>query len=64
MCLIQLNLKVEVKSYGFFYFFAKNMGTHPTKVAKKLSNKFSKKLLENAKKFTTGAIKTASKRTI
>ena len=37
--------------------FAKNMGIH-------LSNKYSQKLLDSAKKFTTDAIKTASKRAI
>ena len=35
--------------------FAKNMGTH-------LSNKYSQKLLDTAKKSTTDLIKTASKR--
>ena len=42
--------------YGFL-FFAKNMG-------KSLSNKYGQKLLDSAKKFTTDAIKTASKRAI
>ena len=40
------------------------MGTHATKVAKNLSNQYSQKLLDTAKKFTTDAIKSASKRTI
>ena len=40
-----------------FYLFAKNMGTH-------LSNKQSQKVLDSAKKSTTDAIKTASKRAI
>ena len=39
------------------YLFAKNMGTH-------LSNKQSQKVLDSAKKSTTDAIKTASKREI
>ena len=46
----------DVKGYGFLY-FAKNMG-------KSLSNKYRQKLLDNAKKSTTDAIKTASKRAI
>ena len=48
--------RVYVKGYGFLS-FAKNMGTH-------LSNKYSQKLLDTAKKSTTDAIKTASKRAI
>ena len=47
---------VFVASYGFLS-FAKNMG-------KSLSNKYSQKLLDSAKKSTTDAIKTASKRAI
>ena len=48
--------RIYVKGYGFLS-FAKKMGTH-------LSNKYSQKLLDTAKKFTTDAIKTASKRAI
>ena len=44
------------KGYGFLS-FAKNMG-------KSWSNKFGQKLLDSAKKSTTDAIKTASKRAI
>ena len=51
-----MNLEIYIKGYGFLS-FAKNMGTH-------LSNKYSKKLLDNAKKSTTDAIKTPSKRAI
>ena len=40
-----------------FLSFAKNMG-------KNLSNKYGQKILDRAKKYTTDAIKTASKRTI
>ena len=46
--------RVYVKGYGFLS-FAKNIG-------KNLSNKYSQKLLDTAKKSTTDAIKTASKR--
>ena len=47
---------VYVKGYGFLS-FAKNMGTH-------LSNKYSQKIIDTAKRSTTDAIKTASKRAI
>ena len=47
---------IYVKGQGFLS-FAENMG-------KSLSNKYSQKLLDSAKKSTTDAIKTASKRAI
>ena len=52
-----------VKGYGFLS-FARNIGAHPTKVAKNMSNKYSQKLVDTAKKSATDAIKTASKRAI
>ena len=48
--------RIYVKASGFLS-FAKNMG-------KILSNKYSQKLLDSAKKSTTNAIKTVSKRAI
>ena len=48
--------RIYVKGYGFLS-FAKNMG-------KSLSNKYDQKLLDSAKKSTTDAIKTDSKRAI
>ena len=48
--------RIYVKGYGFLS-FAKNMG-------KSLSNKYDQKRFDSAKKSTTGAIKTASKRVI
>ena len=48
--------RIYVKGYGFLS-FAKNMG-------KSLSNKYGQKRLDSAKKSTTDAIKTASKRVI
>ena len=48
--------RIYVKGYGFLS-FAKNMG-------KILSNKYSQKHLDSAKKSTTDAIKTTSKRAI
>ena len=53
----------HVKCYGFLS-FARNIGTHATKVAKNMSNKYSQKLVDIAKKSATDAIKTASKRAI
>ena len=48
--------RIYVKGYGFLS-FAKNMG-------KSLSSKYGQKLFDTAKKSTTDAIKTASKRAI
>ena len=48
--------RTYVQRYGFLC-FAKNMGTHATKVAKNLSDKYSQKLLDTTKKSTTDAIK-------
>ena len=53
----------HVKGYGFLS-FARNIGTHPTKVAKNMTNKYGQKLADTAKKSATDAIKTASKRAI
>ena len=53
---IQLNQEIYVKGYGFLS-FTKNM-------SKSLSNKYGQKILDSAKKSTTDAIKTASKRAI
>ena len=52
--------RIYAKRYGLL-FFARNMGTHATKVAKNLSKNYSQKRLDTAKKY---AIKTASKRAI
>ena len=46
--------RIYAQGYGFLS-FAKNMGT-------KLSSRYGQKLLDSAKKLTTDAIKTASKR--
>ena len=46
--------RISVKGYGFLS-FAKNMGTG-------LSNKYGQKRLDRAKKSTTDAIKTVSKK--
>ena len=48
--------RIYVKGYGCL-FFAKNMGTH-------LINKYGQKLIDSAKKSTTDAIKTDSRRAI
>ena len=53
----------HVKRYGFLS-FARNIGTHTAKAAKKMSNKYSQRLADTDKKSATDAIKTASKRAI
>ena len=53
----------HVKEYSFLS-FARNIGTHPTKVAKNMSNKYGQNFADTAKKSATDAIKTASKRAI
>ena len=53
---IEIKDRIYVKWYGFLS-FAKNM-------SKKLRNKYCQKLIDIAKKSTTDAIKTASKRAI
>ena len=55
--------RMYLKGYRFLS-FAKNMSTYATKVAKNLSNKYVQKLLDSAKRSTTDAIKTASRRAI
>ena len=44
-----------------FLSFAKNIGKNETEVAKSMSNKYSQKLFDSAKKSITDAMKTASK---
>ena len=61
--LIELRDRKYVKGLGFLS-FAKNIGTHATKVAGNLSGKYSQKLLDSVKRSTADAIKTASKRVI
>ena len=53
---IQPRDRIYVKGYGYLS-FAKSMG-------KNLSNKYNQKIIDTAKKQTTDAIKTASKRAI
>ena len=53
----------HVKGYVFLS-FARNIVTHTTKVAKNMSNKYSQKLVDTAKKSAIDAIKTALKRAI
>ena len=53
---IELRDRIYVKGYGFLS-FAKN-------ICKNVSNKYDQNLLYSAKKSTTDAIKTASKRAI
>ena len=62
-CSIEPSDRIYVKGYGFLS-FAKNIGTHATKVAKNMSNKYSQKLLDSTAKSTIDAIKFASKRAV
>ena len=55
-CSFELKDSIHAKGYGFLS-FAKNIG-------KNLSNEYSQKPLDSAKKSTADAIKTALKRTI
>ena len=48
--------QIYVKGYGFLS-FAKNVGKY-------LSSKYSQKLFDNAKRYSTNALKTASERSI
>ena len=48
----------------FFLSFSENIGTYGAKVAKSMSNKYSQKLANAAKKSATDPIKAASKRAI
>ena len=52
-----------VKGYGFLS-FARNLGTHATKVAKNFNNKYGQKLADSAEKSATDALKIAGKRGI
>ena len=52
---------IYVKGYGFLS-FAKNMGRRANKVAKRLSNKYNRKLLDRVEKSTTDAIKNSIKK--
>ena len=49
-----------VKRYGFLS-FARNLGTHATKVAKNLNNKYCQKLADSAKKSAADALKIVGK---
>ena len=58
-----MKVRYSIEPKGFLS-FAKNFGTHTSKVAKNMSNKYSQFLLDSAQKSTTDAIKTASERAI
>ena len=46
------------------YSFAKNISTNATKIVKSTSYKYSQKFIVHAQKYTTDAMKTASKKAI
>ena len=55
--------RIYVKCYGLLS-FARNIGKNATTVTKSVSNKYSQKLLDSAKKSNIHGIKTASKKEI
>ena len=55
--------KKNEKGYGLLS-FARKRGTHATKVAKNLNNKYGQKLPDSAKKSATDALKIVDKRAI
>ena len=61
--LIEPRERRYVKGYGFLC-FARNRGTHTTKVAKNLNNQYGQRVADFAKKSATDALKIASKRAI
>ena len=60
---IEPRIRRHVKGYGFLS-SAKNLGTHATKVAKNLNNKYGQKLADFAKKFAADALKITGKNAI
>ena len=60
---IELRERRYVKGYGFSA-FARNLGTHATKVAKNLNNKYGQKLADSARKSATDALKIPGERAI
>ena len=60
---IEPRYRIYVRGYGFLS-AAKIMGKHATEVAKNMSNNYSQKRLDSAKKSGVDAIKTPSKRAI
>ena len=61
--LIEPRDRIYVKGYGLLS-FPKNISKNGTKGGKNLNNKYSPKLIDSAKKSTTNATKTASKRSV
>ena len=62
-CSIEPRGRRYVKGYGFLS-FARNLGTHVTKVAKNLNNKYGEKLADSAKKSATDSLKIGGKRVV
>ena len=63
-CSVQPRDRIFVKGYGFLS-FPKNMGKNIGKnIRKNLSSKYNQKIFYHAKKSSTDALKTASKRAI
>ena len=63
-CLVQVRDRIFVKGYGFLP-FAKNINRNiGENISKSLIGKYSKTLIDHAKKSATDTFKTASKRAI
>ena len=62
-CSIEPRERRYVKGFGFLS-FARNIGTHASKVAKNLNNKYGQKLADSAKKSATDVLEIADKRAI
>ena len=60
---IELRERRYVNGYGFLS-FGRNLGTHPTKVAKNLNNKYDQKLADSTKKSARDALIIAGKRAV
>ena len=62
---VQPRDRIFVKGHGFFLSFARNIGKNVVKnISKNLSSKNSQELLDHAKQFATGTLRTISKRVI
>ena len=59
-----MRYSIEPRERIWIFFFARNLGTHATKVAKNLNNKYGQKFADSAKKSAADALKTAGKRVI
>ena len=59
-----MRYSIELRERIWIFFFARNLGTHATKVAKNLNKKYGQKFADSAKKSAADALKLAGKRAI